>query len=141
MERAQLASAFHRIARSVRQTAAMKGRLERDALDIARRREAKAAEIAKAPLTARKAQVCARIGNLAYAEIDDDAEFHQLELDAVERLEREALFEGFLDEPLEAQVDRIARALGLTPPADPPPRTEGSPSPLAGEGAPRLPDG
>jgi len=119
--RAKLAAAFHRVARSVRQTAALKARLLRDAERARRDALAHAEDRREARVARRKAAVSAAIERLIETEVEEDEQFDAAE-DLSVRLEREALDEGFLDEPVAAQIARICQALQL-------------PSPLAGEGA------
>jgi hypothetical protein len=108
-----LALALHRVSRSVRLCLALESRLAQARHEIGRQDRAQAARAVET----RKAQVRAAVGRDLYAESESDTADRLLdELD--ERLEDEALFDGFADGPLEACIARIRKDLGL-PPAGP----------------------
>ena len=103
-----LALAFHRVSRGVRLSLALKSRLEREGR--AGQEQAHVRAILAAP--ARKAQVRAAITREVYAEYEaGDAEALLDELE--DRLEEEALDDGFAQGPVEACIARIRALLGL----------------------------
>lgn len=122
-ERARLAIAFHRVSRSVRQTAALKMKLVRDAALADRQVAAEAEARHDKRLAQRKAAVSAVIERAIETEVDEDEQSDACE-DLSVRLETEALDEGFLDEPLDRQIERICEALQL--PVPPPARSADS---------------
>lgn len=112
-EASQLADAFNRISRSVRQSLALEAKLLRDSLRDAREerdRQVRETELRKA---ARKAELKKRVCALVWTETELP-EIGRLMVDeAPHHIEREAESETFLDEPVEAQIARIRKALGL----------------------------
>jgi hypothetical protein len=105
-ETAQLADAFQRLSRSVRQSLALEAKLQRDA-----RRDAH--EFGTREREARKAQLEKRVERLIRDEVADRSLAFQMAREAPDYVEREAESERFLDEPVEAQVARIRAALGV----------------------------
>jgi len=105
-----LALAFHRVSRSVRLCLALEVRLQRESLrvmDDDRVATARRTEV-------RKAQVRAAVSRAVYDETEgDDVEALLDELE--ERLDEEALYEDFADDPIEVCVARIRQGLGLPP--------------------------
>jgi hypothetical protein len=121
-----LALAFHRVSRSVRLTLALEVRLERERLQGARetcKDTARAAET-------RKEQVRYALGRAIPAESESEHLWDALE----ERLDEEALYDAFLEGPVETCIARLRADLGL------PANDILFPSPLAGEGG-RVADG
>jgi hypothetical protein len=122
-----LALAFHRLSRSVRLTLALESRLASE------RRQGMREDriLTERAVERRKDQVRALVARQAYDEREtDDAE--RLLEDLEERLDDDALFEAFLQGPVEACIARIRHDLGLAP-ADPandaaPPRSTGPPA-------------
>ena len=108
-----LVGALHKVGRALRTSIALEAKLERDAAadaraaaDAERARTERAVEI-------RKAQVRDQVDRQIWAEFPPtEAEVRTADLD--ERLEVDAPDDDFLDEPLDAQMDRIAGDLGLT---------------------------
>ena len=122
---AGLAGAFHRISRSVRQSMALEAKLERDAARAGREDSDAAARDARARINERKDQLRARIGRLIWTEAD---RFEKLSSLGSHLVDLEHVCD-ILDEPIEAQIARISRALKLKsapPPAHP--RESGDPS-------------
>ena len=117
-----LALAFHRIARSVRLTLALEARLERDRRSGWRDERAHAAH----RVQVRKAQVRAALARCVYTEREAD-EAEALLDEVEERLEDDALFDAFLEGPVEACIARIRKDLGLPP--DPPANDQAPPEP------------
>ena len=126
-DRARLALAFHRISRSVRQTAALRLRLYRDARSAAREAAAVIEAQAKARVEDRKSRVGTAVKELIWTEYEDADEAGEREAEFERLLEDEALGEAFTTEPVAAQIARLARAVGLSiadpaaPAADPAP--------------------
>ena len=107
------ALAFHRVSRAVRLTLALEVRLDRERREALREQgvdERRAAEH-------RKHQVRAVIGRSSPYESETD-EAERLLDDLDELIDQEALFEAFLQAPLQACIARIRKDLGL-PPLDP----------------------
>lgn len=121
-ERARLALTFHRLSRSVRQTAALRMRLVREAERAARevaadQGEQEASRDAERTRK-RRDQVTAAVQSLIWSEAESEAGEADLRSDLEELLDIESQdAETFLAEPLDAQVARLARRLGLKPPA------------------------
>jgi hypothetical protein len=110
-EAAALADAFHRIARSVRQSLALEARLQRDAARDAREQREEAARAAAARRDARKAQLAKRVERLIWDEAERAEDAFALVRQARDHVEAEAETETFLDEPVEAQIARIRAAM------------------------------
>jgi hypothetical protein len=112
-ETAQLAEAFHRISRSVRQSLALEAKLQREAVRDARDQretEARETEVRRA---ARKAQLKKRVEQLIWDEVEEAEVAGDMARDVADFVEREAESESFLDEPVEAQIARIREVLGV----------------------------
>jgi hypothetical protein len=111
-----LALAFNRIARGVRLTHALRTKLARDHLEIGKLDRA----AAQKAVERRKAQVTAVLDREIFTdEADQDTADHLAER-LTERLDAEALFDDFLNGPLDHVIARIRKDLGLAAP-DPPP--------------------
>jgi phosphoglycolate phosphatase-like HAD superfamily hydrolase len=115
-EASELGLAFHRVARSVRQTLALQSRLERDRQRAERedRADVQRAETARAER--RRAQVKFAVERCVFSEADgSEAERLLDELD--DRLEEDTLSDAFAgDDPIEAHIARICADLGVEPP-------------------------
>jgi hypothetical protein len=122
-ERAKLGSAFHRLSRGVRQTAALRMRLAREAERSGREAAAEVAaeelSLAKARTEARKDQVKSAVERLIWTEAEPDERDDFMEV-LGERLD--ALDIADPDEALGDLIPRIAKDIGLQGP------------PLLGEG-------
>jgi hypothetical protein len=105
-EKVQLAEAFNRISRSVRQSVALEAKLQREAGRDAHERRGRERE-------ARKAQLARRVVRLINDEVGDRGLAFRMAREAPDWVERESESESFLDEPIEAQVARIRAAMGL----------------------------
>ena len=124
-EQARLGLTFHRLSRGVRQTAALRLRLAREAEASGREHAAEVVKLDKVRLEKRKLHVKAAVECLIWSEAEsDEAETHlKSELEDLLDIEVQDA-ETFEAEPLDAQIARLAHRIGL-------------PSPLAGEGGPR----
>jgi hypothetical protein len=129
-ETAELARAFHSVARTVRQTLALEARLMRDAKRQERedrneaegreRLEAYAAEqAAHAPYAARKSRIVAVIDRILATEYEDEDEAERLSDEIADRLGEDACVAGFLDQPIDEQIAGLCRDFGLPAPARP----------------------
>jgi len=112
-EKARLAEAFHRLGRALRQTIAWEARLVRDRARDLKAAEADAAEAGAKAVRRRQEQVRADVERQIYCELDP-AEAHAWLADFDERLETEALYDGFTDESVEDHIARLSANLGLT---------------------------
>ena len=104
-----LASGFHKLSRSVRQSLALEARLRRDAERVRRQEEIQAETDAAKPAIRRRAEAKARLDRLIWteAEYDDTARFWE---DGARRLLAEAEFTA-PDRPVEALVNDLAEIL------------------------------
>ena len=101
-----LVSTLHKAGRALRQSMALEVKLGRD-------EAAHDAALTEKAVAARKAQIRNKVDRLVWTENEQpDAAVESADLE--ERLDDEALYEGFLDEPLDEQVARQARAAGVT---------------------------
>ena len=132
-DRAKLAAAFHRVSRSVRQTAALKAKLERDAVRAIREDDTEARRRDERVRLHRRAQVKAVMERLIWteAEGDDHAELLSDNLDLF--LDEDVLAEDFLSDPLDTYIAKLRIDLNLPDP-DPNPRPEGEVSAKPTEG-------
>jgi hypothetical protein len=107
-----LALAFHRVTRSVRLALALRSKLARDRLALARMDADLFAERAKA----RRKQIHTVLINEIYADDDLDQEGADALAERLdETLDEEALFDRFLEGPVEAGIAHIREELGLAP--------------------------
>jgi hypothetical protein len=108
----ELALAFHRISRSVRQTLALEAKLERDRALQDREVRAEGARDRENNVTRRKHQVRMAVERSVWNEAEGvEAERLLDELDDI--LEEDALSDSFTADPIEAHVQRIRADLGL----------------------------
>jgi hypothetical protein len=103
------------VSRSVRQTLALEAKLERDRQlqDRDDRDDARRAQEAR--VSRRKAQVSAAVERCIWSEAEGD-EAERLLDDLADRLDEEALYEAFGEDPVAAHIARICADLGVTPP-------------------------
>ena len=126
-EQARLSLTFHRLSRGVRQTAALRMKLAREAERSGRETADEIISLDRRRLDKRKAQVKAAVESLIWTEAESPEALETFNLNLEELLEIEPQdAEIFLSEPLDAQVARLCQRVGL-------------PSPLAGEGVGRSP--
>ena len=124
--KAEMTLAFHRISRSVRQTLALETKLQRDRLLMQREVRAEAVSQQDKAVYRRRSQVRLAVERAIWTEAEGQ-EAERLFSDLDDILEEEVLYDSFTADPVEAHVDRIRVALGLTT----------SPTPIAaGGGAP-----
>ena len=126
---AEFSNAFHRVSRSVRQSMALEAMLERKARIEQREATEARAEVRAAALRDRKAAIRAEVARLDWTEAERLRSTPAELEDLIGDLEDAG---DLLDEPIDAQIDRIRESLGLTPAA--PPREDPRPS-----GAPPAP--
>ena len=108
-----LIAALGKAGRALRMSIALETKLIRDAAREAREAEALKASAAGRAVETRRARVAGAVDRMIWTELDPhDAQVATGELH--ERLDAEALDEGFADEPVEAQIERIAGLLGLS---------------------------
>jgi hypothetical protein len=112
-EQARLAVTFHRITRGVRQTAALRMRLVREAERSGRDATADVISLDKRRLDKRKGQVKAAIGSLIWTEAEGDDSTLSLDLEELLDIETQDP-ETFAAEDLDEQVQRFAQKLGLS---------------------------
>jgi len=112
-QKARLAEAFHRLGRALRQTIAWEARLVRDRARDLKAAEADAAETGAKAVRRRRDQVRAEVERQIYCEVDP-ALAHAWLADFDERLEAEALYDGFTDESVDDHIARLSADLGLT---------------------------
>jgi alkanesulfonate monooxygenase SsuD/methylene tetrahydromethanopterin reductase-like flavin-dependent oxidoreductase (luciferase family) len=139
-EAADLADAFHRISRSVRQTLALEAKLERE-----RRRRAQEdaiEELRTRPQRAerRAADVRRAVERLIWSEAESDERAEELLADLDDYLSWEIVSDTFLAEPLEAYVGRVCEELGIRRSRHSP-LAPSHPAAVAEEGVGRPPDG
>ena len=133
-ERGRLALSFHRISRSVRQTAALRMKIARDAERSGHEATAQVVSLEKARTAKRATQVTAAVQSLIWSETESDEDEQHLRSELEDLLDIEAQDdETFLSEPLDAQVHRLAHRIGLQ---GPPPQGEVSPKATEGVEAP-----
>ena len=121
-EQARLAITFHRLSRGVRQTAALRMKLAREAERSGREATAEVISLERRRLDKRKGQVKAAIQNLIWSEAEPDDSTFNLDLEELLDIETQDP-ETFQAEDLEDQVQRFAIMLGLE---SPPPCGEGA---------------
>ena len=130
-ETAVLASALHKVGRSARQCLALEARLVRDAQRALREDRDDAAKQRTVQTKVRRAKVRGALNQLVWDEYEDD-EAEALELVISGRLDAEELADSFTTEPLDAQVERIRKSIGLGKP-EPPPEPDRVPPPIDDE--------
>jgi hypothetical protein len=115
-EIAELGRTYQRVARSLRQTLALKAKLKRD-------REAAAKDISTdtasggVAIARRLREVRPALARVIWSEAEDADHATLLEEELDELLSAERLHKGFADEPLDDQVARLCLDLGLPPQA------------------------
>ena len=144
-ETAELARAFHGVARSVRQTLALEAKLARDAARqdredqvVAERQAREAQQAARAAIDARRRRIGAAIEPIVYAEVEDEDEAEQLFDEVFERIDDEARAGDFLEQAVDEQIAHLCQDFGLPRPGEP--REERpDPDPDPGLGPGRVP--
>jgi hypothetical protein len=133
---AKATAAFHRAARSVRQCLALEAKLVRDAARAEREDRDDAVREATTRREHRRGQVRTAVERLIWTEAEDTTHAELLEAELDELMDLEG-FAGDDAEPVEAQVARFRREMGLSSPdgadapktAGPSPATDGGPPP------------
>jgi hypothetical protein len=132
-EQARLSLTFHRLSRGVRQTAALRMRLVREAERSGRETADDLVQLDKRRLDKRKAQVKAAVESLIWTEAESPEALETFNGDLEELLEIEPQdAETFLGEPLDAQIARLCQRVGVSPPPTTTaviPRSGGTPDP------------
>jgi hypothetical protein len=117
-----LARSYQRLARSYRQTLALKARLRRDLKHEAREDRADQRREQERAVQVRKAQVHAVVRGLIWSEAER-AECERLEDELDQLLDLDAVADDFARTGVQAHVARLRQELRLLPP-DPPPSRE-----------------
>jgi hypothetical protein len=116
-EKARLGIAFHRVSRGVRQTAALRMRLAREAERAGRETAAEVIKLDQRRLEKRKAHVKAAVEGLIWTEAESPEAAERLDGDFEDLLEIETQdAETFEAEPLDEQIRRLAWVIGLSRP-------------------------
>jgi len=132
-EQARLSLTFHRLSRGVRQTAALRMKLAREAERSGRETAAEVVSLDKVRLAKRKAHVKAAVECLIWTEAESDEAEADLKAELEDLLDIETQdAETFEAEPLDTQIARLAWVIGLN---DPPPQGEVSPEATEGVAA------
>lgn len=105
-KKARLVIGFQKLGRAMRQSIALEARFVRE-------RAADAAQQAKAAVQRRQDKVRAVVERRIFTELDP-ADAPAFLADLNERLDEEALYDGFDDEDLDDQIERLSADLGLT---------------------------
>jgi hypothetical protein len=110
-----LALAFHRVSRSLRQTLALEARLERERRQALREAAQREASETLTRIQKKRAQVLRAVAPLVWTEYEgDDAEALVENLDSW--IYQDSQEDGFLEEPVDEIIARLREAFGL--PAD-----------------------
>jgi hypothetical protein len=112
---ADLGLAFHRIARSVRQTVALEAKLERDRDRATREDRVETTRRAQAVAGLRKAQVRAAVARAIWTEAEGDEAENLLD-DLDDRLDSEIVADDLTEAAVEIHIARLCAQLGVTPP-------------------------
>jgi hypothetical protein len=130
-EQARLSLTFHRLSRGVRQTAALRMRLAREAERAQRETAEDVISLDKRRLGKRKAQVKAAVESLIWTEAESPEALETFTLNLEELLDIEPQdAETFLGEPLDDQIERLCDVIGVSPPPTAViPRSGGTPDP------------
>ena len=108
----ELARAYQRATRSLRQTLALKARLARERDEQQRKAGVRAEAGRAARIHHKQSQVRAPLERAIWDEHEDDDSAEQAILRLGELLDEAALADGFLDEPVERLIVRLAETLG-----------------------------
>ena len=110
--KATLATALHRVSRSVRQSIFLEARLVRDLARADRESAAEARDEVKRRTERRKGQLAALVERRIWDEHEED-EARNLEILLAEFIAKDASLDDFLTAPLETHVARLCADLGL----------------------------
>ncbi len=125
-----LARSYQRMARSYRQTLALKARLERDRRRLGQEDQADATRTRETSVGLRKAQVKSAVERAVWDEYEaDEAEAILDRLD--DHLAEACLYEDFCDDPVETHIAQVTADLGLRP----------APAPVLAQAQPIAADG
>jgi hypothetical protein len=123
-EQARLSLTFHRLSRGVRQTAALRMKLAREAERAQRETAEDLVQLDQRRLAKRKAHVKAAVECLIWTEAESPEAFN-LDLEELLTIETQDA-ETFEGEPVDAQIARLCDVIGISNPAHP--REGGDPS-------------
>lgn len=119
-EAVKLAGAFHRCARSARQSLALEFKLIHDNDRICRDKERHDREFRaererqqKDAVARRRNRVHQELEKVIWDEVEDRDTAHELVGDLYDELEEECRLDSFLDETVEAQIERLRRSLDI----------------------------
>lgn len=118
---ADLASALHKVGRSLRQSMALEARFRRGQETAQREVETQAVRAEEKRRGRRKAQVTAAVERLIWTEAGSEREAEGLISELEDLLDEEILADAFGDEPLEAHIARTCDRLGVIPSQTAPP--------------------
>lgn len=111
---ARLANAFQKVTRGLRQTLALHHKLEQDRARAEREAQPERDRRHKARIAERHTKLHRVMQKVIWDEAESPEDADELIVELFEILKEESEAESFLDEPIEAQVDRVRLALGLT---------------------------
>ena len=118
-ERARLGAAFHRIARGVRQTAALRTRLANDARRSDRDDQTEVIRLDERRVARRKAQVKASVERLIWSEAESEDAADTLLDDLETLLGEDELYGRLAEGEVETHIARLREELGLSQIAHP----------------------
>jgi hypothetical protein len=119
-ERAKLGLTFHRLSRGVRQTAALRMKLARDAERAQRESAEDIVQLDQRRLDKRKAHVKAAVECLIWTEAESPEALDHLKAELEDLLDIETQdAETFEAEPLDVQIERLCRVIGIPNTAHP----------------------
>ena len=112
-EACRLATAFHRVARGLRQTLALHAKLEQDAARAEREAQPERDRRHKARVAERHTKLHRVMQKTIWDEAESPEHVDDLIGELFEVLKDESEAFDFLDEPIETQIDRVRLAIGL----------------------------
>lgn len=116
---ADLALAFHRVSRSVRQSMALEAKLERERKLADREEAQRQFQQTLSRVQRKRAHVRDALAPLIWTEAEGDEDAAEALFDELSAIlmDEELITEAFVEEPLDAVVERIRADLGLPAPA------------------------
>jgi hypothetical protein len=116
-ERAEAALAFQRVGRAVRQSIALEAKLERDRARDAREAADDRARTAEDRTARRKREAKLAVRQAVWRQAGRNLQAEHLMKDLDDTIELEACKDEFIDDPVEAVVERLCRLIGVISPA------------------------